>query len=400
MIGHTKRLKRLNATGDTIVEVLIVLAILSFAFATASVTANKGLGQSRNAQEHSQALGIVSAQMELARKAVSGSTAAVLPTSGQFCMNGTTPDPVLANCAVATSSGYSYSPVATYVDDGGGSGHYEFRVTWPGAGDLGDQQELMTYRLYPLVHSATSGITIGDTKAKVSVEVSVIPPTPGTGEDAGGFTPPCTDPATQGINGAKVTLDHIDDGLVDEVGTTVSGAYAFLGLKDNYNFKTLLDEGSYSSRFKLCPAQTPAQSPTYKVGVAHDGSPVVRYKLQPQCVRVDEPSTTSVSYGPPSRWQANPDTWVPETWVRSPGPGPGAIAGDGKWPSGTGSPVYADFRFAGYGWYRWDYSGGNNWYYRYQYVPGYFVPTPPTYLGETAYYTTIPHHRQDCPTVP
>lgn len=49
-------IKKLNQRGDTIIEVLIVLAILSFAFSVSLATASKSLKQSRSAEEHSRAL--------------------------------------------------------------------------------------------------------------------------------------------------------------------------------------------------------------------------------------------------------------------------------------------------------------------------------------------------------
>jgi type II secretory pathway pseudopilin PulG len=48
--------KPLNSNGDTIVEVLIVLAVLGFAFSISMATANKGLSQSRNAEDPSISL--------------------------------------------------------------------------------------------------------------------------------------------------------------------------------------------------------------------------------------------------------------------------------------------------------------------------------------------------------
>ncbi|HXE10132.1 MAG TPA: hypothetical protein VN554_01775, partial [Verrucomicrobiae bacterium] len=57
------RPKKLDATGDTIIEVLIVLAVLGLSLSISYATANKGLQQSRNAQEHSAALGIIDSQV-------------------------------------------------------------------------------------------------------------------------------------------------------------------------------------------------------------------------------------------------------------------------------------------------------------------------------------------------
>jgi prepilin-type N-terminal cleavage/methylation domain-containing protein len=54
----------LGQRGDTIVEVLIAIAILSTILVGAYVTANRSLTTERNAQEHTQALTIAQGQVE------------------------------------------------------------------------------------------------------------------------------------------------------------------------------------------------------------------------------------------------------------------------------------------------------------------------------------------------
>ncbi|HVX23940.1 MAG TPA: prepilin-type N-terminal cleavage/methylation domain-containing protein [Candidatus Saccharimonadales bacterium] len=61
-------LKRLrNQAGDTIVEVLVVLAVLGAALAIAFMIANHSLGTDRDSQEHSQALTLLQSQVEALR---------------------------------------------------------------------------------------------------------------------------------------------------------------------------------------------------------------------------------------------------------------------------------------------------------------------------------------------
>ena|SRR5581483_11745898 len=57
-------LRRLDALGDTIVEVMIVLAILGLAMGIAYATANRSLLNARQAQENSQAAEYVQSQIE------------------------------------------------------------------------------------------------------------------------------------------------------------------------------------------------------------------------------------------------------------------------------------------------------------------------------------------------
>jgi type II secretory pathway pseudopilin PulG len=55
---------KLNQIGDTIVEVLIAIAVLGVVLAGAFVTANSSLNGEHTAQEHSQALTIAQGQVE------------------------------------------------------------------------------------------------------------------------------------------------------------------------------------------------------------------------------------------------------------------------------------------------------------------------------------------------
>ena len=146
----------LKSKGDTIVEVLVVLAVLGLALATSSAIANKGLQQSRNAQEHSEALGIIDSQVELLHAAIDNGVS--LPGAGTpFCMKSDTgsvipfpPSPDLntlnntnypAGCTPDPGSFYYKSIV------GDGTGNYEFKVLWDGIGSLGPQKETISYRI-------------------------------------------------------------------------------------------------------------------------------------------------------------------------------------------------------------------------------------------------------------
>src|SRR5665811_1867624 len=115
-----KRLKIHNSAGDTIVEVMIVLAVLGLAFAIAYATASHGLIQSRNAEEHSEALGIINSQVELVRSAVAQQTDPAITSS--FCI----PDPTKpTNIHPFASSPLSYTvPPSATADSASGYLHY------------------------------------------------------------------------------------------------------------------------------------------------------------------------------------------------------------------------------------------------------------------------------------
>ncbi len=162
------RLKRLNFRGDTIIEVLIVLAVLGFAFAISAATATRGLNRARNAEEHAQALGILNSQIELLRQAVIQKTDVFI--SGPFCMQadvsvfsgwpaGSSLVPPDANTDTSPyppscqEDKFPYNKSIVYVPGTPGRPEYDyfrFRVRWPGLSTLGMQQEEIIYRMPPL----------------------------------------------------------------------------------------------------------------------------------------------------------------------------------------------------------------------------------------------------------
>lgn len=166
-----QRLKKIGSRGDTIVEVLIVLAVLGSAMSLAYATANRGLQKSRNAQEHSQALGIINSQIELLRSAFAkqvGPAIEAQATAGPFCLSTPVPPAEVNITPLANSgvNGFSESLAADKLNNtvtypgpciqdslynisivGRGGGVFDFRVRWDGIGNLGRQQEELTYKI-------------------------------------------------------------------------------------------------------------------------------------------------------------------------------------------------------------------------------------------------------------
>lgn len=101
MLGHEDKLnvlrrplsrnvRRLNHAGDTIVEVLVVLAVLGLAIGISFATANRSLLATRAAQENSQATGYLQAQIEELRYlAPSASGQNIFLQNEFFCINTT-----------------------------------------------------------------------------------------------------------------------------------------------------------------------------------------------------------------------------------------------------------------------------------------------------------------------
>lgn len=83
-------LRRINQRGDTIVEVMIVLAVLGMALSIAYTTANRSLSNARQAQESSEATTLLQSQVEGLR--ILASTDTSLLDGNTFCVNtGTIP---------------------------------------------------------------------------------------------------------------------------------------------------------------------------------------------------------------------------------------------------------------------------------------------------------------------
>lgn len=168
---------KLNHAGDTIVEVMIALAVLSLAFAISYATASNALRDSQNAQEHSLAVDYIDQQLEalqfLASQQGSSILQSVLSGATPFCLysnNGqisyavtSLPPNVPNQDCEQPGNGFSYAiydnrevQPSTIVKE------YSILVTiaWPGLGNLGkqcslpgftingEQCEQLAYRVY------------------------------------------------------------------------------------------------------------------------------------------------------------------------------------------------------------------------------------------------------------
>lgn len=145
-----------NQHGDTIIEVIVVVAILGLAFASSYAIANTSVIKTRNSQEHAEALQNLNSQIEILRNADASDIA---PTRNgvPFCMDGTVtptfkPVPVTdASCNVGPDDGaggrYKLNVVYTPM---GIQDIYTFTASWDGAGGLGPQRERISYKLHTL----------------------------------------------------------------------------------------------------------------------------------------------------------------------------------------------------------------------------------------------------------
>lgn len=296
-----KRLNFLGSRGDTIVEVMIVLAVLSLALSISSATANTSLQKSRNAEEHSESTGIINAQIEQVRAAVKAHVA--LPTSGVFCMTSptafnssfpvgyTVPDDPKNDQLEPTDGTYPAACVKDYyhisvVLDADGT--YRVRVRWPGIASLGDQQVETNYRTHEL-QPDVSTIPITGGASSITVRVDALAP---SGSDPTvDRTPSCTSTSTVGKDNIPVTLHG--GVLGTQTVDTVSSVSFFSNVQEGYNYYATIPDPPLV-KYKVCPTN-PSVTKHLNVGASME----IDMKVYPDCsapITVTDPDTPI--YGP------------------------------------------------------------------------------------------------------
>jgi type II secretory pathway pseudopilin PulG len=342
-----KRLKRLNSSGDTIVEVLIVLAVLSLAFAISTATATRGIQQSRTAEEHSQGLGILTTQIEQLRKAVTEEYKPVfeIGVNEPFCMvinqatgkishiafnpappdnHSTVPDntadDVLENYPGGCRSNDLYS--ASIVRDD--SGTFVIRVRWEGIGGLGPQQELMTYRTRELSITTPQQDIFGTEVAKITARAEAVVP---DRNDFSYDSPPCETPTRVGLNGHTVNLTPVSTVGSAQTQTTSGGAATFLGITENAPYRISTTVPPYHT---VCRADDNSTQLS-KTEVAK-GAKVVPFKFAPICR--NESRSRLISELRHHHFEEWRTSWVPrDVWhYRTHQQGAFIQGGDAEWP--------------------------------------------------------------------
>ncbi len=136
--------------GDTIVEVLVAITVVSMVLGGAYVTTNKSLLATRGAQERSNALKLTESQLEqLKALAASGSTA-VLNASAPFCIYNQTnvvaaTDP---HCTQDTAGNQTTQEPKFSISTTRNGNTFDVQTTWADvSGDQTDRLNLI-YRVY------------------------------------------------------------------------------------------------------------------------------------------------------------------------------------------------------------------------------------------------------------
>ncbi len=128
-----KSLNSMNSFGDTIVEVLIAITVMSSILGGAFVSARRSTNTTRSAQERIEALAIAQGQLERAR------TTNVLPKC--YKADGLPEPNTIDNCKISNL----YTPEITSLVNGDFI-DITVKVSWEGVGGIGDQNLRLTYR--------------------------------------------------------------------------------------------------------------------------------------------------------------------------------------------------------------------------------------------------------------
>ena len=159
---------KMDSRGDTIVEVMISLAVLALAFAISYSTAQATMNNIQNSQEHSTALEYLDTQMEALHYIANQSVPPIsLMSRDAFCLqlsnvaggsvqvqpyDFTTANPgqnprywtgSASKCKQSQGSFYYYEAIIPTTPN-----NYTVKIWWPGLGNLGVQSEQLSYRVY------------------------------------------------------------------------------------------------------------------------------------------------------------------------------------------------------------------------------------------------------------
>ncbi|MDB5185917.1 MAG: hypothetical protein JWL85_440 [Candidatus Saccharibacteria bacterium] len=138
------RLKALRQRGDTIVEVLIAIAVISLILGGAYASSRKSLQTTRSSQERGEVTKYVEQQVELLKSAVKNPSSNVFTMPGSFCLDSNLIAQGASNAICRKSgpgSGYALSitrNASTFTVTG----------TWDKIDGSGSNQVQIVYRTY------------------------------------------------------------------------------------------------------------------------------------------------------------------------------------------------------------------------------------------------------------
>lgn len=135
-------IRNARQAGDTIVEVLIAMAVASLILGGAYTVTNRSLANARQAQEQTEALKLIQGQVERL-KALYPTNKAVLQSGAQLCIKNNTVVPA-SNCMNEGSSvGYRLAIKYRTIEPA----TFVVTATWPSATGNGDSKVTQAYRV-------------------------------------------------------------------------------------------------------------------------------------------------------------------------------------------------------------------------------------------------------------
>jgi type II secretory pathway pseudopilin PulG len=140
---------RLYSRGDTIVEVLIAITVVSAILAGAFVSSNRSLTVTRQSQERGEAIKLAEGQLEYL-KAQGRTAGSLIYTQTDFCLDS---GGVATSCDITPAgSGATYEMNITKDPPGAvaGTSPHTFTITilWDKAGGGGEDRLSLVYQLY------------------------------------------------------------------------------------------------------------------------------------------------------------------------------------------------------------------------------------------------------------
>lgn len=137
---------KLGSKGDTIVEVLLAIAVVSAVLGGAYVATNRSLGGVRQSQERGEALKLVEGQLERLKEAARTSDDVFTTSTNPFCLgDGLAPTNDPATCNQGPDGRYQLAIQRAPSGDG-----YTFTASavWDRFGGGGQEQVEIRYRVY------------------------------------------------------------------------------------------------------------------------------------------------------------------------------------------------------------------------------------------------------------
>jgi|GEM_PF-1023758 len=359
--------------GDTIVEVMIVLAVLGMAIGISYATANRSLLNARQAQENSQASELVQSQLEQLRT-MTKNNCTTAPVDTAHCIYSGSPYGSSTSPFCVVSGVVKNAKTDASCLKAGESGRYRLTITrdnstdtftivasWDDVEGEGTDTVTLNYKVHPEVativcpepdESPADGCTPPPPLPTLRVVVKTIPHgTVGTATDP---TPSCG-AAAGNAGGTSVTLRTSSGALVGTQTTDSTSSTIFSNLQASQSYTATINR----SGWQVCPGGGALPTTTSgSTGPRGSNNSLPQVIIYPKCYIASYYYNNYWTYGG-NRGDLNgwwkfgsttPDTAYTETVTRS-----GGVVQTDPYPNywyfvGTGSYEYSNGA-----WYRYYY---------------------------------------------